>query len=58
MLSAGGDIGPAAIMELENLNNVGEESVTSESATNVTTCSSSALSLEDDCSDILSLKLG
>ncbi|RXH92656.1 hypothetical protein DVH24_033552 [Malus domestica] len=58
MLSAGGDIGPAAIMELENLNNVGEEGVTSESATNVTTCSSSAFSLEDDCSDILSLKLG
>ncbi|CAN6584180.1 unnamed protein product [Malus baccata var. baccata] len=58
MLSAGGDIRPAAIMELENLNNVGEEGVTSESATNVTTCSSSAFSLEDDCSDILSLKLG
>nr|BAM74166.1 dormancy-associated MADS-box transcription factor [Pyrus pyrifolia var. culta] len=58
MLSAGGDIGPAGIMELDNLNNVGEEGVTSESATNVTTCSSSAFSLEDDCSDILSLKLG
>ncbi|TQE06865.1 hypothetical protein C1H46_007503 [Malus baccata] len=58
MLSAGGDIEPAAIMELENLNNVGEEGMTSESATNVTACSSSALSLEDDCSDILSLKLG
>nr|ALI16960.1 dormancy-associated MADS-box transcription factor [Pyrus pyrifolia] len=58
MLSARGDIEPAAIMELENLNNVGEEGMTSESATNVTACSSSALSLEDDCSDILSLKLG
>nr|AGW23639.1 dormancy-associated MADS-box transcription factor [Pyrus pyrifolia] len=54
----GGDSGPEAILELENLNNIGEESVTSESATNVTTCSSSAFSLEDDCSDILSLKLG
>ncbi|NP_001315905.1 MADS-box protein JOINTLESS-like [Malus domestica] len=58
MLSARGDIGPAAIMELENLNNGGEEGVTSESATNVTTSSNSPLSLEDDCSDILSLKLG
>ncbi|CAN6678928.1 unnamed protein product [Malus baccata var. baccata] len=53
-----GDIGPEAILELENLNNIGEESVTSESTTNVTTCSNSSLSLEDDCSDILSLKLG
>ncbi|XP_050158144.1 MADS-box protein JOINTLESS-like isoform X2 [Malus sylvestris] len=58
MLSARGDIGPAAIMELENLNNGGEEGVTSESATNVTTSSNSPLSLEDECSDILSLKLG
>ncbi|XP_070668702.1 MADS-box protein AGL24-like isoform X2 [Malus domestica] len=53
-----GDIGPEAILELENLNNIGEESMTSESTTNVTTCSNSSLSLEDDCSDILSLKLG
>ncbi|XP_009376227.2 MADS-box protein AGL24-like isoform X2 [Pyrus x bretschneideri] len=58
MLSARGDIGPTAIKELENLNNGGEEGVTSESATNVTICSNSPLSLEDDCSDILSLKLG
>ncbi|KAM1777594.1 hypothetical protein ACFX11_044242 [Malus domestica] len=58
MLSARGDIGPAAIMELENLNNGGEEGVTSESATNVTTSSNSPLSLDDECSDILSLKLG
>nr|ALI16959.1 dormancy-associated MADS-box transcription factor [Pyrus pyrifolia]BAM74183.1 dormancy-associated MADS-box transcription factor [Pyrus pyrifolia var. culta] len=49
----GGDSGPEAI-----LNNIGEESVTSESATNVTTFSNSSLSLEDDCSDTLSLKLG
>ncbi|XP_050125940.1 MADS-box protein JOINTLESS-like isoform X2 [Malus sylvestris] len=58
VMLSGGDIGPAAIMELENLNNIGEEGVTSESATNATTCSTNALSLEDDCSDILSLKLG
>ncbi|XP_068303394.1 MADS-box protein AGL24-like isoform X1 [Pyrus communis] len=54
----GGDSGPEAILELENLNNIGEESVTSESATNVTTFSNGSLSLEDDCSDTLSLKLG